>query len=173
MADDPLFSMQLVTPERVLIDGVASEVTLRTGEGDTTFLAGHTPLVGTVEPGVVRVVDPDGEVRRVAVHGGFVQVEQHVGDDGAEGGGPTASSGTRVTILAGVAEPAEEIDVERARAARDGAEARVNELAGSGVRTGTGEVDEVDPELADAQAALLRAEVRLEAAEVTTGASAA
>ncbi len=83
MADSKLFTVNLVTPERVLLTGLASEVILRTGEGDATFLAGHTPLVGTVEPGVVRVVRPEGDEDRVAVHGGFVQVETGVvdGDD--------------------------------------------------------------------------------------------
>ena len=43
------------------------------------------------------------------MHGGFVQVEQGVTDeDGPE------TSGTRVTLLVGVAELAEEIDVDRA-----------------------------------------------------------
>ena len=78
MADSSLFTINLVTPERVLVSGLASEVILRTGEGDVSFLAGHTPLVGTVEPGVVRVVRQEGEELRVAVHGGFVQVETHV-----------------------------------------------------------------------------------------------
>ncbi len=53
MADANLFQLELVTPERNLLTGAASEVILRTGDGDLTILAGHTPLVGTVEPGVV------------------------------------------------------------------------------------------------------------------------
>lgn len=155
MADDSLFLVQLVTPERILLDGVASEVILRTDEGDITFLTGTAPLVGTVEPGVVRVTGPEGVVERIAVHGGFVQVEQHVEAD------EVATSGTRITILAAVAERSEELDVARAGVARDSAEAKISELGGS--RTGEG--DEIDPELVDAQAALVRAEVRLEAAE--------
>lgn len=175
MADVTLFSLQIVTPERVLIDGVASEVILRTAEGDITFLAGSAPVVGTVEPGVVRVVDNDGEVQRLAVHGGFVQVEQHVDDDGsgsAASDGPTASSGTRVTILAGIAELSEEIDVERAGIARERSESKVNELAGSATRSGTAEGEVADPELEEAQAALTRAEVRLQATESVSTVSA-
>ncbi len=168
MADTNLFTINLVTPERVLVAGLASEVILRTGEGDITFLAGHTPLVGTVEPGVVRVVREEGEDERVAVHGGFVQVEQGVvGEDGE----PVAS-GTRVTLLIGVAELAEEIDVERARVALEAAEARVAELGGTGGRStgagsGAGETEEPDAELVEAGAELLRAQVRLEAVDVT------
>jgi F-type H+-transporting ATPase subunit epsilon len=170
MADTNLFTINLVTPERVLVSGLASEVILRTGEGDITFLAGHTPLVGTVEPGVVRVVREEGEDERVAVHGGFVQVEQNVvGEDGE----PVAS-GTRVTLLIGVAELAEEIDVERARVALDAAEARVAELGGAGGRSSAatpGEGDEPDAEMVAAEAELRRAQVRLEALDATSAVS--
>ncbi len=176
MADDTLFSVRLVTPERVLVSGITSEVVLRTREGDITFLAGSAPLVGTVEPGVVRVAgagESQGEVQRVAVHGGFVQVEQHVTPEGeAEAEALEGSStGTRVTILAAVAERSEEIDVERARTAHDAAEARVGELAGTAAGR-TGDDDEVDPELAEARAALVRSEVRLEATEAAVTAAA-
>ena len=143
MADDSLFQINLVTPERILFTGMASEVILRTGEGDVTFLAGHTPLVGTVQPGVVRVVRPEGEVVRAAVHGGFTQVEQNVslpGDDAAED-----ATSSRVTLLIGVAELADEIDTDRARVALEVAEARVAELGGTGKALAEGE--EADPEL--------------------------
>ena len=182
MADDNLFSVQVVTPERVLINGVASQVILRTADGDITFLAGHTPLVGAVEPGVVRVVAESGDEERVAAHGGFVQVEQHVATDGMveSAAASSALSGTRVTVLAGIAELAVEIDVERARVALDAAESRVADLAASsggrggsgGATAGSGEGDEVDVELPEAEAALRRAQVRLEAAGVTAGANA-
>ncbi len=167
MADDSLFQINLVTPERILLTGMASEVILRTGEGDVTFLAGHTPLVGTVQPGVVRVVRPEADEVRVAVHGGFTQVEQGVALD-AEDDGVT---GTRVTLLIGVAELAEEIDVDRARAALETAEARLVELGGAPNRA-PAEGEEVDPELAAAEAALRRAQVRLEAVDASVAPSA-
>jgi len=159
MADESLFQVNLVTPERILLDGMASEVMLRTGEGDATFLAGHTPLVGSVQPGVVRVVRPEGETVRVAVHGGFTQVEQHVPLDDDEG-----ATTSRVTLLVGVAELAAEIDADRARVALETAEARVAELGGAANRT-PAEGEEIDPELLEAEAALLRAQVRLEAVD--------
>jgi F-type H+-transporting ATPase subunit epsilon len=166
MADDSLFQINLVTPERILLRDMASEVVLRTGEGDVTFLAGHTPLVGTVQPGVVRVARPEGEDVRIAVHGGFTQVEQGVQLD-PEGD----ATGTRVTLLIGVAELAEEIDVERARVALEAAEARVAELGGSPNRA-PAEGEESDPELVEAEAAVLRARVRLEAVDASTATAA-
>ena len=124
MADESLFQVNLVTPERILLDGMASEVMLRTGEGDATFLAGHTPLVGSVQPGVVRVVRPEGETVRVAVHGGFTQVEQDVPLDDEEG-----VTTSRVTLLVGVAELAEEIDADRARVALEAVDAAATSAA--------------------------------------------
>jgi len=166
MADESLFQINLVTPERNLFNGMASEVILRTGEGDVTFLAGHTPLVGTVLPGVVRVVRPEGDDVRIAVHGGFTQVEQNITFDGDEDG----ATGTRVTLLIGVAELAEEIDVDRARVALEAAEARVGELGGTGNRTpAEGEV--VDPELVEAESAARRAQVRMEAVDASSAAT--
>ncbi len=192
-----LFSIELVTPERILFTGTASEVILRTGEGDLSFLAGHTPLVGTIEPGVVVVVRDEGDELRAAVHGGFVQVEQGVVADesdspdeaaGSGAGGGTAAgtgqaaSGTRVTMLVGVAELVEEIDVDRARAALERAEAQVNELGGAGRSAGSGsgaggagaagEEAQPDAVLVEAEAALRRAQVRLEAVDASSGVSA-
>jgi F-type H+-transporting ATPase subunit epsilon len=184
MADDTL-QINLVTPERVLLDGAATEVLLRTAAGDLAFLPGHTPLVGTVEPGVVRVVRPEGDEVRVAVHGGFVQVEHRTGPDdgGTNPGAPTApaasAAGTWVTILVGVAELAEEIDADRARAALETAEARLAELGGptgAGGRPTAGggapvEGEAADPALVEAEAALSRAQVRLEALDAGAGAT--
>ena len=160
MADDAQIQINLVTPERILLTGSATEVMLRTGEGDATFLAGHTPLVGSVLPGVVRVVRPEGDVVKVAVHGGFTQVELHVPVDPDDPDSPTTS---RVTVLVGVAELAEEIDADRARVALEAAEARVAELGGTGRTPAEGE--EAAPELVEAEAAVVRAQVRLEAVE--------
>jgi F-type H+-transporting ATPase subunit epsilon len=177
MPDEAVYTAKVVTPERVLFSGPATEVILRTADGDITFLAGHSPLVGTVEPGLVRVVREEGEEQRIAVHGGFVQVEQDVTDNADEGSSGSASppgsspaGTTLVTVLAGVAELAEEIDTERAQLAHDSAEARVAELASAGRTSDSAAEDEVDAEVVEAEAALRRSEVRLEAAGVTAGA---
>jgi F-type H+-transporting ATPase subunit epsilon len=173
MADN-LFAIELVTPERILITGAAAEVILRTGEGDVTFLAGHTPLVGTIEPGVVRVVRAEGDEEHLAVHGGFVQVEQGVSPDESDSlleSAAGATSGTRVTMLVPVAELVEEIDAERARVALERAEAQVAELVSAGRTTGSGagEDDVPDAEMVEAEAALRRAQVRLEAVDASAG----
>ena len=72
-------------------------------------------------------------------------------------------------MLLGVAELADEIDVERARVALEAAEARLADLGSSG-RTSEG--DEVDPEVAEAEGERLRAQTRLDVVQEpsTTGA---
>ncbi|MGA8725572.1 MAG: F0F1 ATP synthase subunit epsilon [Acidimicrobiales bacterium] len=166
MPDEDLFALDLVTPERVLVSDRVKEVVLRDGVGDVTFLAGHTPLIGSVEPGLVRLTVESGDVVRIASHGGFVQVEY-----GVELATPDEEPrrGTRVTMLLGVAELAEEIDVERARVALEVAEARLADLGSSG-RTSEG--DAVDPEVAEAEGERLRAQTRLDVVQEpsTTGA---
>lgn len=93
--------VELVSVERPLWSGQATAIYARTTEGEIGILPGHTPLLGALAPGwVVRIQQADGVEQRLAVHGGFLSVR----DDG-------------VSVLAEMAEHAEEIDVDRARKA--------------------------------------------------------
>jgi F-type H+-transporting ATPase subunit epsilon len=165
---DGTFGVEVVTPEQSLVAGGATAVVLATREGALTVLDGHTPLVGDVVPGPIRVEQADGTQLNLAVHGGFVQVDTSPGaaEGLAEGDGPLPGLSTRVTVLAGVAELAEEIDVPRAEAAREAAAQRVAELSSG--RTGAPEPSEgteaPDLALREAERALGRAELRLEVA---------
>jgi F-type H+-transporting ATPase subunit epsilon len=125
--------VELVSPERVAYSGTADMVICRTTTGDIAFLPGHIPFIGVLATHPVRLIRDDGEVV-IAVHQGFGEVSP-----------PDEEGRTRVTILSDVAELSDAIDVDRARAARAGAEERL--------RTDPG-----DPE---ALSALRRAEVRL------------
>jgi F-type H+-transporting ATPase subunit epsilon len=141
------FPAKLVTPERALVEVEVTAVVLRTDIGDATFLAGHTPLIGALVPGLVRFEREDGTTDRVAVHGGFVHVTR-------EG----------VTVLTPVAERAEDIDVDRARRALEAAEQIVADAGGRSA--GVGDEDALAAlGLAEAEAAVQRARVRLEVAE--------
>ena len=157
---DGVFGVEIVTPEQSLFAGGATSVVLATSEGNLTVLDGHTPLVGDVVHCEVKVEQAEGMVR-LAVHGGFLQVDTSPGaaEGLADGDGPLPGLSTRVTVLAGVAELASEIDVPRAEEARERATQRVSEL-GSG-RGQAPEDGEEDLELADAEGALERAELRL------------
>jgi F-type H+-transporting ATPase subunit epsilon len=123
-------NVELVSPERILYSGEAEMVVCRTVDGgDIAFLSNHAPFLGALDIGAVKI-KTNGDEERAAVHGGFV----HVREDS-------------VILLSDVAELAEDIDVDRARRAREAAQ-------GKG-----GDTDEEE-----AQAALRRAEVRLEVA---------
>lgn len=92
--------VDLVSPEREVWSGEATLVLARTLEGELGIMPGHAPLLGTlVADGVVRVRQGDDEVLVAAVHGGFLSVSEN-----------------QVSILAELAELAEEVNVERARA---------------------------------------------------------
>jgi F-type H+-transporting ATPase subunit epsilon len=164
-----VFGVEVVTPEQSLFAGGATAVVLATSEGALTVLDGHTPLVGDVVSCELRVEHPDGAPLRLAVHGGFVQVDTSPGAAAglAEGDGPLPGLSTRVTVLAGVAELAPEIDVERATLARDAAQQQLAELRGRGAAATSAEEGVVDLELADAEGALARAELRLAVASDT------
>jgi F-type H+-transporting ATPase subunit epsilon len=169
---DGAFEVSVVTPETDLLHAEARAVVLRSSDGDLTVLYGHTPLITDIVPGDVRVDSEEGEPVHLAVHGGYMQVETGEGVGGGEG------RRTRVTLLAGTAELASQIDVARAERARETAAARVEELravtgrpGGAGGDTGGGGTGAgagpEDVELALAEAALRRAEVRLEVAGAT------
>ena len=71
MADTLTFS--LVSPERSVASGVATEVRIPGSEGDLTAMAGHVPTITTLRPGVLHVKGPDGEDDYV-VTGGFAEI---------------------------------------------------------------------------------------------------
>jgi F-type H+-transporting ATPase subunit epsilon len=166
---DGIFGVEVVTPEQSLYAGGARSVVLATSEGDLTVLDGHTPLVGDIVPVELKLEQAEGPLLSFAGHGGFLPVDTSPGaaEGLAEGDGPLPGLSTRVTILAGIAELADEIDVARAEQARDAAAQRVNELRSGRGATSTstagtaGEEVEVDVEMVEAQGSLDRAELRL------------
>jgi F-type H+-transporting ATPase subunit epsilon len=163
---DGVFGVEVVTPELSIVAGGATAVALATSDGDLTVLDGHTPLVGDVVPCLLKVEQEDGTTLHLAVHGGFLQVDTSPGaaEGLAEGDGPLPGLSTKVTVLAGIAELADEIDVPRAEAAKAAAQARVSELGGGrgGSPDGPGGGDDApDVALSVAAAALGRAELRL------------
>ena len=106
-------TVSLVSPERKLWTGTAKFVLARTVEGEIGVLSGHEPVLGVLATGGVVRIDSETEGKiTAAVHGGFLSVDKDV-----------------VTILAEVAELADEIDVARAQAALDRARNDESEAA--------------------------------------------
>jgi F-type H+-transporting ATPase subunit epsilon len=162
---DGVFGVEVVTPEEALLAGGASAVVLTTSGGDMTVLDGHISLIADVVPCLIKVAQPDGAEARLAVHGGFLQVETSPGaaEGLTEGDGPLPGMSTRVTVLAGVAEMAEEIDVQRAEQAKEAATQLVADLRAGRAPVSDDENGGDAPELAlqEAEKALARAELRL------------
>ncbi len=103
--------VELVSPERVLFSGEATQVITRTLEGgEVAFLPGHAAFLGALTENHTRIYLADGRIQNVAVHLGFVEV-------GAD----------HVTILSDAAELEEDIDVARAREAKERAEKQMRE----------------------------------------------
>jgi F-type H+-transporting ATPase subunit epsilon len=93
--------VELVSVEREIWSGEATQVTARTTEGDIGVLPGHAPLLGQLaDGGIITIYQSGGEPVLAAVHGGFLSVT----DEG-------------VTVLAEVAELADDIDTSRATSA--------------------------------------------------------
>src|SRR5207237_4106967 len=74
MADHPLFSVSVVTPEGAAFDGDAEMLIVPGAAGEIGVLSRHAPLVAMLQAGSTRVHLGDGEVREFATGPGFFQV---------------------------------------------------------------------------------------------------
>ncbi len=72
MADKLHFD--LVSPERLLLSENVDMVTVPGKEGDFGVLAGHSPMMTTLRPGVINVDEAGKPQRRIFVRGGFAEV---------------------------------------------------------------------------------------------------
>lgn len=134
--------LQVVTAERQVIDEEADMVIAPGGAGELGILPRHIPLVTTLKPGVLRILN-GAEEEAYAVAGGFMEVRNEPVHD---------VPSSKVIVLAGAAERAAEIDLARAEEAKRRAEQRLAER-GSAV------------DATRAEASLLRAIARIRAGE--------
>ncbi len=74
MADHPLFSVSVVTPEGAAFEGDAEMVIVPGAAGEIGVLARHAPLVALLKAGSTRVHTGDGQVQEFATGPGFFQV---------------------------------------------------------------------------------------------------
>jgi F-type H+-transporting ATPase subunit epsilon len=133
MADE--FTLEIVTPEKMAFSGNVEEVTIPGTEGEFGVLRGHEALLSSVDIGQLSFTR-NSKKTLYAVNTGYAEV-----------------TGSKVTILIETAERADQIDVTRARRARDNAEARLEKIAKD------------SEEYEKVRAALMRAIVRLSIAE--------
>jgi F-type H+-transporting ATPase subunit epsilon len=74
MADHPLFSVSVVTPEGAAFDGDAEMLIVPGAAGEIGVLARHAPLVALLKAGSTRVHTGDGQIQEFATGPGFFQV---------------------------------------------------------------------------------------------------
>lgn len=127
--------VEVVTPERVVYSGDARIVVAKGVEGDLGILPNHMPLVTPLKIAPVQIKKADDSSDFIAISGGLLEVRKD-----------------KITILAQSAELPEDIDVNRAQAAKERAERR---LADSG---------KDDSDFKRAQLSLQRAVARLQVA---------
>lgn len=132
MAEDRNFTLKIITPERVFYeDPEVTMVEFNTTEGEIGIYKKHVPTTVIISPGILTITKDD-EVKEAALHAGFAEILEE-----------------QVTILAEIIEWPEEIDVDRAEAAKHRAEERLHSK--------TPETD-----IARAETALQRAIARIE-----------
>lgn len=125
--------LDIVTPTRSVVSAQVDEVVAPSPKGEFGVLLGHTPFLTLLGIGEVRY-RVGQRLERLALAGGFAEIGH-----------------SHVTILADACERPDEIDLERAQAARARAEKRLG-----------GDTTEIDHAKADA--ALRRAQNRIQMA---------
>ena len=101
------FHLQIATPDGIEFDGMAESLLVKCEMGDVEIMAGHADLFASLGIGRARIKTADGE-RIASCAGGFLTV-----------------SGGDVRMIATTLEFADEIDLERALAAKESAEAAI------------------------------------------------
>ena len=96
MADN--LHVEVVAADRMVWEGDATNVIVRTTEGDIGILPGHEPLLAVLVPCAAEIVTDDGRREIMALDGGFISVNRN-----------------QVSLLAQYASLSREITLERAR----------------------------------------------------------
>lgn len=125
-----MFELKIIEPDGIFYEGQAFFLEFASVMGEMGVYVNHIPLTTILVPGVVKIHN-DGQVKKAAVMGGFIEIQKD-----------------RITVMAENAEWPEEIDVERAKAAKKRAEERLQKK-------------EADTDLVRAEAALKRAMARI------------
>ena len=99
-----MLKLEIVTPERRVVDETVDSVTVPTLSGEAGILPNHAPLISALKPGILSFTNK-GTTEQLAVAGGFVEV-----------------SSDMVSVLTDVADAAADVNIETARAERDAAE---------------------------------------------------
>lgn len=106
------FKLEIVTPDRAFYSDEVDMVILRGAEGDLAILKNRAPIITPISIGKVRI-KKEGKEKIAAISEGYVSVTKE-----------------KTTVIADSAEWPEEIDVERAKKAKERAEKRLKQKEG-------------------------------------------
>jgi F-type H+-transporting ATPase subunit epsilon len=126
------FRLSIVSPDRTVVDDLVTSLTVPAEGGYMGVLAGHEPYLTELKVGALSFVKSDGVQAKVAISGGFMEVD-----------------GRKAIVLADAAELAGEIDPNRARVALQQAKEKMAALPAG------------DPAIEEYRIAIVRAENRL------------
>ena len=101
--------LEVVTPEKSIVSEEAQIVMAPGSDGEFGVLIGHTPFLTTLKTGTVHYTAADGKQRFIFVGGGFAEALPN-----------------KVTVLAESAERRRDINVDRAKAAMERAQSRLD-----------------------------------------------
>ena len=101
--------LKIITHDKIVFDNEVDEIYTKGVDGEFGILKGHTPIVSALDIGVTRVVK-EGKYSHFTTMGGVFQFKENA-----------------ATILTDSAELGSDIDVTRAKAAKERAEARIAE----------------------------------------------
>lgn len=101
------FLLEIITPERKFFEGEVDRIIARSISGDVAILANHIPLVTPLEISILKIKSGNEELK-AAISSGYMEVSKE-----------------KTTIIVDAAEWPDEIDLERAEAAKQRAEERL------------------------------------------------
>ncbi len=107
---DKLMDVKIMAPDRVFYEGQVSFIEFNTTEGILGIYPKHIPMTVVISPGVLKIVEENGETKEAALLSGFAEV---LGDS--------------ITMLAESVEWPDEIDIKRAEEAKIRAERRLKD----------------------------------------------
>lgn len=126
-----MYNLSIVSPEKIFLEEQVISTSAPGSEGYLEILTDHAPLITSLMPGKLTLIDQNKEKKYCAISGGFLEISKN-----------------KLSILADAIESANQIDLPRAQKSQERAKKRIESK--------TGEID-----LPRAMASLKRAENRI------------
>ena len=102
-------TLQIITPDAVVFEGQSTFFVGKAIDGAFGILPNHAPMIIALDLAPLRIDQPDGRSRELAVFGGFCEIEHN-----------------KVSIVTPDCQDPSSIDVDRARRAKERAEGRLS-----------------------------------------------